>query len=516
MDPRRVQLPRPALIAGGLLLAVLAILAVVADRALVAQERGRREAAALEAAESARRAGLAMRAALGEIEEAASEGRASAAREAWQVAAPPRRRVPGRASGSLAGRTRPQLAALLGSRAVTPSGLPEAVAAAIALGGGDDLAIAGERLLAGEYPVDPDDVAFLARRLGIEGEASRELERRLRKAPDPASLPDVPSFQRSLDGAIVLGWARRQGRLVHYEIEDAALILAAGLEGSVQAGRPPGALAVVVPDLEALPLSAIAARAPMRPLAMRALLWAAVATCAGAGVALARSLDREHRLVAREKEFLATVTHELRTPVAAVKLFGETLAAGRGDAREYGVLIAAESERLEALSERVLTAARLESAPRLAEADPHAIIEEALAPIRPRAARADKELLAHFGALPAATWDALAVRHAVMNLLDNALRHGASRVRLEAREEAGSVVIAVTDDGPGIARRDRRRIFERFERGASHAAGSGLGLWLVDQVARAHGGSVDVASVPGGGASFTLRLPLAPPSREEA
>jgi len=72
----------------------------------------------------------------------------------------------------------------------------------------------------------------------------------------------------------------------------------------------------------------------------------------------------------------------------------------------------------------------------------------------------------------------------------------------------------VRDDGPGIARRDHRRLFGRFERGSTEAPGAGLGLYLVDQVARAHGGRIDLRTAEGQGCSFTLVLPRLPPARD--
>jgi two-component system sensor histidine kinase SenX3 len=117
-----------------------------------------------------------------------------------------------------------------------------------------------------------------------------------------------------------------------------------------------------------------------------------------------------------------------------------------------------------------------------------------------------------------AWWDADAVRRALVNLIENAIKHGRPQGWVAAGLEGddGLVRLSVRDDGPGIERRDQRRLFGRFERGDTEAPGAGLGLYLVDQVASAHGGRVDLASVEGRGCTFTLVLPRLPPAHEAA
>jgi signal transduction histidine kinase len=107
-------------------------------------------------------------------------------------------------------------------------------------------------------------------------------------------------------------------------------------------------------------------------------------------------------------------------------------------------------------------------------------------------------------------WDALQLRVAIGNLVSNAIKYGAGRpveIRVGLREEHGFV--CVTDHGSGVRPEDRERIFERFERATSIPGvnGYGLGLWLVRNIARAHGGDVTLHSVVGQGATFTLNLP---------
>ena len=105
------------------------------------------------------------------------------------------------------------------------------------------------------------------------------------------------------------------------------------------------------------------------------------------------------------------------------------------------------------------------------------------------------------------------MRQALLNLLDNAIKHGRHGGHVEVRGELenGSLKLSVADDGPGIERRDRKRIFKRFQRGETQSPGTGLGLYVVEQVANAHGGRVDLLTEAHLGCTFTLVLPLEPP-----
>ena len=278
---------------------------------------------------------------------------------------------------------------------------------------------------------------------------------------------------------------------------------------------PSGAVSLDVPDAAALsPVVAVARRSDVfRVVALRLALWVAVIGSIGFLLAAFRALAAEARATAREKRFLASVTHELRTPLAALRLFGERLAQGRGEPREYGVLISQESERLETLVERVLAATRASERPSFAPVEPAELVRSALALVSPRAERRDVTLTSRVvTALPTVLWDGEAVRRALLNLLDNAIRHGREGGRVEAAAfvNGDAVCLSVSDDGPGIGRRERTSLFGRFVRGRTDAPGTGLGLHFAEQVAHAHGGRVDLVTEEGRGCVFTLRLPVRP------
>ncbi len=223
---------------------------------------------------------------------------------------------------------------------------------------------------------------------------------------------------------------------------------------------------------------------------------------------------------ARLKRFVADASHELRTPVAAIRGYAELyrkggLPAGPSLDRAIG-RIEAESERVGRLVEDLLTLARLDQQQPLqrAEVDITRIVRDtaddarAIEPDRPIAVEADGPAVL--------VGDEAKLRQAVGNLLANARVHtpAGAPVEVRVREDAGEVRVAVVDSGPGIQPADRDRVFERFFRTdpsrSREAGGAGLGLAIVAAVAEAHGGRVELDSRAGEGATFTLRLPRAP------
>jgi signal transduction histidine kinase len=239
---------------------------------------------------------------------------------------------------------------------------------------------------------------------------------------------------------------------------------------------------------------------------------------AGTVLALLAMLRGAERLRLQQLEFVAGVTHELNTPVAALTSAGQNLADGiitaPSQVSRYGTAIVKESRRLTEMIGQVLAYGGMESRRKLPHVplDVANIIDEAIANCRWMAEEQSIEMETDVNrALPLVDGDAASLARAVQNLIANAIRHGAAGkwVAIRAIGEDRSVAISVEDRGPGIAPRDLPHLFEPFYRGrgADRVRGSGLGLTIVKQIAAAHGGSVSVDKPREGGATFTLRLP---------
>ncbi|MFD7837067.1 sensor histidine kinase [Streptomyces sp. NPDC059761] len=229
------------------------------------------------------------------------------------------------------------------------------------------------------------------------------------------------------------------------------------------------------------------------------------------------TLDRLERSDARQRQFTADASHELRNPLAAVRSRLEVaLAQGRPD-RESVAAALADTERLQRIAADLLLLARLDGGPvpRTEPVDLALLAAEDLA--RRPAPRVPLRLDAQ-APVPAAG-DPARLERALANLVDNALRHARTgvvvRAATESAEPGGSgwAVLEVEDDGPGIPAADRDRVFERFvrldpDRGRA-GGGTGLGLAIVREIARAHGGEARaLPSRAGGGIRLVLRVPV--------
>jgi len=239
---------------------------------------------------------------------------------------------------------------------------------------------------------------------------------------------------------------------------------------------------------------------------------------------------RVRRLAERQMDFVAGVTHELRTPIAVVCSAGENLADGlvvdASQVRRYGATIRDEGRRLAEMVEQALDFAGIHSGRRRLSAevlDVSGLLEEVCASFAQRLQDRGFTLERRLGHdLPMVRGDAAALRRAFQNLVDNAMKYsGDSRwigVKAEAVTLDGKahVRIAVEDLGLGIAPSEKERVFEPFFRGreaqASQEHGFGLGLSLVKRIVVAHGGEIVAESAPAKGASFVITLPAAQPS----
>ena len=301
-------------------------------------------------------------------------------------------------------------------------------------------------------------------------------------------------------------------------------------------GRPDLArtdVVVAVPLGELLPAWRLALyhqpgdRAPGAALRRQMMLF-----CAALGlllVVIAAGLVATYRLVRHETEmarlkadFVANVSHDLKTPLSLIRVFGETLEMGRvrdePTRQEYYRVITRESERLSRLIDNVLDFSRIEGGRQTYSMTPTAVeplirttLEAFAYPLAQQGFKVEVRVAAD---LPEVAMDADAVGQALANLIDNAIKYSGDdrALTIDTRAAGGWLVIAVSDRGVGIAREEQARIFEKFYRvGRSDTQGrrgSGVGLALVRHIAEAHGGTVTVESAPGDGSRFSLRLPL--------
>jgi len=237
-----------------------------------------------------------------------------------------------------------------------------------------------------------------------------------------------------------------------------------------------------------------------------------------------RDVRRELHVAALRSQFVSSVSHELKTPLTAIRMFAETLRMGRladpALRNEYLDTIVNESERLTRLLNNVLDFSRIEGGRKTYQFSAHdmaVIVRTAVRTMHYPFARQGFELRVEIEeGLPPVLGDADALEQAILNLLANALKYSGDARRIELRLARGGpwVVIGVRDWGVGIAPVDQRRIFDKFfrvERPENRLIpGTGLGLTLVEHIVRSHGGRVEVDSVPGGGSTFRIHLPLAP------
>ena len=265
-----------------------------------------------------------------------------------------------------------------------------------------------------------------------------------------------------------------------------------------------------------------------------------------------RAFRRQLALSEEKSNFVSSVSHELRAPLASMRLLAEGLAEGRvteeAKRREYAGFLVQETRRLGSLVENVLDFARIEQGRQRYDFEPTDVgrlVRETVKLLQPRAAELGIGLTCStdetasgedhppsVSAAPGRTprsgssdpraeiaCDGPAIQRALLNLLDNALKHApvgsAVKVTLGSiRGPRSAIFISVADSGPGIPAEDHTRIFERFYRRGSElrreTQGVGLGLAIVKHIVEAHGGRVRVASTVGHGATFTLELPAAP------
>ncbi|MEO8602087.1 MAG: HAMP domain-containing sensor histidine kinase [bacterium] len=252
------------------------------------------------------------------------------------------------------------------------------------------------------------------------------------------------------------------------------------------------------------------------------ILGFCVVVLAGA-IWLVFSLKRAADLSQLQLDFLSKVSHEFKTPLTSIRLFSQTLLERRpltdDQRRKCLEMLDQESERLSIMIGRLLDFGRMEAGSLVYHRQPEsvgAVVDAALRAFEPIQLREHIALATSVpGDLPPILADRAMLSQALLNLLQNAAKYGgeAREIDLVCRVENGRVELAVADKGPGIPRRERRRIFERFyridDRLDRKQEGSGLGLAIVRHVVQAHGGQVTVRNRPQGGAEFSILIPTA-------
>ena len=262
---------------------------------------------------------------------------------------------------------------------------------------------------------------------------------------------------------------------------------------------------------------------PPRQLWLAAQLAPVALTVLLGGLAIWASLRADRRreaLYQRQRDFMARVTHELKTPLAGIKLMAETLEMAAEDPAEERApfldRILQESDRLAERIDEVLRLTRAPAAPEKAPLSPTELARDLHEEWSPRFSAAGGALRAELADLGEVVADAALLRDALGNLLSNALKYRHPERPLEAtlrlRRERRRVVFVVEDNGLGVPADMREAIFEQFTRvegpNRGKAGGHGLGLSFVAETARAHGGTVRCEGSPTGGARFVLRIPI--------
>jgi signal transduction histidine kinase len=248
-----------------------------------------------------------------------------------------------------------------------------------------------------------------------------------------------------------------------------------------------------------------------------------LASLAGAASLIAvlmtvRAVRVSSELATMKSEFVSAVTHELKTPLALIKLVGETLERGRYTSpdtiRDYAAILSQEERRLSHLIENLLTYSRLSELRQMQTDEPVdlcELVEDALEPFRPRLQEQGFQLGVQLDPeLPHVRADRMALQQVFSNLIDNAIKYSPEQktLEIEARTDGDRVRVTFTDTGAGIPAEELPKVFEKFYRGR-HARefGSGLGLAIVRRIVQQHHGALEVDSTVGRGTTVAVILP---------
>jgi signal transduction histidine kinase len=286
-------------------------------------------------------------------------------------------------------------------------------------------------------------------------------------------------------------------------------------KGVASAGTAFPGLGLRLPPLAPAPDQTAVER---RNFLFAALAFVILSSLIAAGLLL-RDVRRETELAQLRSQFVSSVSHELKTPLSAIRMFAESLQMQRPSSSkqrdEYLDVIVNESERLSRLLDNVLEFSKIERGERRYRLEPRDLAEVVGAAMRAAAYPLQQKGF-HVAIyieenLPPVRVDEDALEQALLNLLTNAMKYSGESRDLQVRvERAGDhVAVRVIDHGIGVPPQEKEKIFEKFYRATNSegVTGAGLGLAIVAHIARSHGGSLHLESSPGGGSEFTLAFP---------
>ncbi len=241
------------------------------------------------------------------------------------------------------------------------------------------------------------------------------------------------------------------------------------------------------------------------------------------GLIVFNDVTNIHRLENMRRDFVANVSHELKTPITSIEGFVETLLDGAMDDKEnagrFLEIVAQQSRRLRSIVEDLLALSQIEqkkgkSSIEMKVQRLRPSLQAAIESCKTRATEKGISIDLNCPDELQAEINSRLLEQAVINLVDNAVKYSPahSRVQVEANRGKRAVIVAVKDEGIGIARKDQERLFERFYRvdkaRSRKIGGTGLGLSIVKHIVETHHGSIEIQSAPGQGATFSIRLPL--------
>jgi heavy metal sensor kinase len=370
----------------------------------------------------------------------------------------------------------------------------------------------GQRLLATGSTADPD--------LGRPEDVRRPVHRSrtevlpsgpLRVMTERVRVQGTPFLVRA---ALSESSARTQVRQLWLELIGLSLFVLAlgGLGGYVLAREALGPLARMAEDARRITAAQLHERLPVERSS---------AELHQLGEAFNETLARLERSFEQLRCFSADASHELRTPLTALRTVGEVGLRSARTVEDYREVVGSmleEVDRLARLADELLTMARAEAGEARLQVEPvdlRALVRDVAERLSVLAEERGQRLDALVDGEVMVQGDRLALRQALMNLVDNAIKYSpeGTRVVLESSHAGGQAFVSVKDEGPGIAPEHRERVFERFYRidrsRSREMGGTGLGLSLVKWTAEAHGGRVDLECEEGRGCTFRLVLPSA-------